>query len=271
LPPGPLEPGMKHPWHILCSAEPRMNVSLYQAAAAMNANSRWQEVIAENLANSSIPGSRKQDVSFSAVSAGMAQGLARQNGAGFVVPTSTASVNFQQGLLRPTGLPTDMAIEGPGFFEVQLPNGTHAFTRNGELQVSPQGQLVTKQGYLVLGDGGPLQLDPSNPLPISVSETGELSQGGSLKGRIRLVEFSKPAQLTPIGAGCFLANARGLLPIAAQSSQVRQSSLECANTSPTTEMASLITAMRMFEANQKVMQMQDERMGRVITDLGTAA
>ncbi len=246
-----------------------MNVSLYQAAAAMNANARWQEVIAENLAGSSIPGSRKQDISFSAVAAGMVPGLAGLNGGGYVMPTSTATVNFQQGSLRPTGLPTDLAIEGPGFFEVQLPNGSHGFTRDGELQLSAQGQLVTKQGYLVLGDGGPLQLDPANSTPISVSATGEISQGGGLKGRIRLVEFSQPSQLKPIGGGCFLADNPRSQALVAQSSQVRQGLLEGANTSPTTEMASLITAMRMFEANQKVMQMQDERMGRVITDLGS--
>jgi flagellar basal-body rod protein FlgF len=245
-----------------------MNVSLYQAAAGMNANARWQEVIAENLAGSSIPGARKQDISFAAVSAGKAPGLAGLNGGGFVMPTSTTSVNLQQGMLRPTGLPTDMAIEGPGFFEVQLPNGSHAFTRDGELRLNAQGQLVTKQGYQVLGDGGPIQLDPTNSSPISVSATGELSQGGGLKGRIRLVEFGQPGQLKPIGAGCFVAGSPGNQPVAAQSSQLRQGSLENANTSPTTEMASLITAMRMFEANQKVMQMQDERMGRVITDLG---
>jgi len=248
-----------------------MNVSLYPAAAAMNANSRWQEVIAENLAGSSVPGARKKDISFSAVAAGMAQGVARQTGASYVMPTSTASINFQQGSMRPTGLPTDMGIEGPGFFEVQLPNGTHGFTRNGELQLSAQGQLVTKQGYPVLGDGGPLQFDPANSSPISVAATGEVSQGGSLKGRIRLVEFTQPGQLTPIGSGCFLANKPGLQATAAQSSQIRQGVLEGANTSPTTEMASLITAMRMFESNQKVMQMQDERMGRVITDLGSVS
>jgi len=246
-----------------------MNVSLYQAAAAMNANARWQEVIAENLAGSSVPGSRKQDITFSAVSAGMAPGLPGLNGGGYVVPTSTASVNLQQGTLRPTNLPTDLAIEGPGFLEVQLPNGSHAFTRDGELQISAQGQLVTKQGYLVLSDGGPLQLDPANSSPISVSGSGEVSQGDGVKGRIRLVEFSQPGQLKSIGSGCYVSDDPRAQAVAAQSSQLRQGFLESANTSPTTEMASLMTAMRMFEANQKVMQMQDERMGRVITDLGS--
>jgi|SRR5690348_16793699 len=242
-----------------------MNVSLYQAAAAMNANSRWQEAIAENLAGSSIPGSRKLDISFSGVPTAISPGV---NGSTYVMPSSTTSINFQQGMLRPTGLPTDLAIEGPGFLEVQLPNGTHAFSRDGELQFNAQGQLVTKQGYLVLGDSGPVQLDPTNSSPISVSSSGEVSQGGGLKGRIRLVEFAQPGQLKSIGGGCFLSANPQETPSPAQSSQLRQGFLEGANTSPTTEMASLITAMRLFEANQKVMQAQDDRMGRVITDLG---
>jgi len=245
-----------------------MNVSLYQAAAAMNANARWQEVLAENLAASSIPGSRKQDITFSAVSAGAATGPAGFNGGGFVMPKSTTSVNFQPGTLRPSGLPTDLAIEGPGFLEVQLPNGTHAFTRDGELQLNAQGQLVTKQGYPVMSDSGPLQLDPANSMPISVASTGEVSQGGAVKGRIKLVEFSQPSQLKPIGGGCFLTGDPLMQATPAQTSQLRQGFLEGSNSSPTTEMASLITAMRMFEANQKVMQTQDDRMGRVIADLG---
>jgi len=247
-----------------------MNVSLYQAAAAMNANARLQEMIAENLAGSSIPGSRKQEISFSAVAAGKAPGAAGANGGNYVMPTSTTAVNFQQGMLRPTGLPTDVAIEGPGFLEVQLPNGSRAFTRDGELQLNAQGQLVSKQGYLVMTDSGPLQLDPANSSPIAVSATGEVSQNGALKGKLRLVEFKQPNQLKPIGGGCFITELPRTQAVPAQSSQLRQGFLENPNTSPTTEMASLITAMRMFESNQKVLQMQHERMGRVITELGGA-
>ncbi|HZR19371.1 MAG TPA: flagellar hook-basal body protein [Verrucomicrobiae bacterium] len=245
-----------------------MNVSLYQAAAAMNANSRWQQAIADNMVGATVPGSRKQEVSFSSVAAGLAPGATGLNGHTFVMPSATTSVSFLQGTLRATGLPSDLAVEGPGFFEVQLPNGSHAFTRDGELQLNAQGQLVTKQGYLVMSDGGPLQLDPANSSPISVSADGELSQGGAVKGRLRLVEFNQPNQLQSIGGGCFIATNPGLIPTSAQASQIRQGFLESANTSPTAEMASLMTAMRMFEANQKVMQMQDDRMGRVINDLG---
>jgi flagellar basal-body rod protein FlgF len=227
-----------------------MNVSLYQAAAAMNANSRWQELISDNLADSSVPGARKQDVSFSAVEAGLPSGQLGLNGERFVMPSARGVINFSQGEINPTGVATDFAVDGPGFIQVKM-----------------QGQLVTKRGYPVAGDSGPIQLDPNNSAPMTVAATGEVSQGGELKGRIKVVEFKDPHTLTVIGQGYYLA-AKGVKPADAQSTAVRQGYLEGANTSPTIEMSSLIMAMRMFEANEKVVQMQDDRMGRVITDLG---
>ena len=246
-----------------------MNVSLYQSAAAMNAHSRWQELISENLANSSIPGARKREVSFSAVQAGMPSADLRLSNARFVMPSASAGINFQPGSMKPTGAATDLAIEGPGFFEVQLPNGDTAYTRDGEFRLSAQGQLVSRQGYPVLSDIGQLQFDPSNASPITVSPTGEVSQGSDVKGRLRISEFNEPRLLTVIGEGYFLANNPELQVNNSSASQVRQGYLESSNVSPTSEMASLITAMRMFEANQRVLQMQDERMGRVISELGS--
>jgi flagellar basal-body rod protein FlgF len=246
-----------------------MNVSLYQAAAAMNANSRWQELISDNLAAASVPGARKQDISFSSVEAGLPAGELSRNGERFAIPAARSSTNFTEGQMQPTGVATDFAIDGPGFFQVQLPTGNAAFTRNGSFQLNGQGQLVTQQGYTVTSDsGGPVQLDPANPAPVTVSSSGEVSQGGEVKGRIRLAEFSDPHQLTVLGGGYFTANNPAVQATPAKTSQMRQGYLEGGNTSPTTEMASLIMAMRMFESNQKVMQMQDDRMGRVITDLG---
>jgi flagellar basal body rod protein FlgG len=243
-----------------------MNVSLYQAAAAMNANLRWQEAVSNNLASCSIPGARKQEVSFSAVEAGVTQGV---KGGGVSVPSVTTSTNFEQGPLRSTSLPTDVGIEGPGFIEVQLPNGGHAFTRDGELHLSAQGQLVTKQGYQVVSDGGTLQIDPSNASPISIAPTGEVSQGGEVRGRIRLAEFAQPGLLKNIGEGCFVSADPSMQPNPAVASMLRQGFLEGSNGSPTTEMATLLTSMRMYEANQKIIQMQDDRMGKVIAELGS--
>jgi flagellar basal-body rod protein FlgF len=245
-----------------------MNVSLYQAAAAMNANQRWQEMITENLASASAPGGRKEDVSFSDVEAGRVPGAAGAAGMRYFIPSATASINFQQGQTMPTGNANDLAIDGKAFFEVQMPNGSKAYTRDGEFQFNAQGQLVTKQGYLVMGDGGPIQMDPNNGAPMTVSASGDVSQGDQSKGHLRIMEFTNPGKLTPMTQGLFSANQPGVQPLPSTTSNVRQGYLEGSNTTPTLQMSNLITSMRMFEANQKVITMQDDRMGRVISDLG---
>ena len=224
----------------------------------MNANARWQDMVSENLASSSIPGARSRNVSFSSV----------QAGSQFVIPSANTAINFQPGELRTTGNPLDFALEGKGFFEVQLPNGEHAFTRDGEFHLSAQGQLVTKQGYTVLGDGGPLQFDPSNSHALAISATGEVSQGSELRGKLKVVEFEKPQALSQVGGGLYTPGQSSQLPTPAKASSVRQGFLEGSNVSPVKEMAGLIGTMRAFEASQRVLQMHDERMGRAISELG---
>jgi len=234
----------------------------------MNATERWQELISDNLGAASIPGARKREISFSAVQAGLAGGGSGVGGSGYVIPSVSSTINFQQGELHRTGSSMDFALEGPGFFATQLPDGQTAYTRNGEFQLSGKGQLTTSQGYPVLGDSGPIQFDPGSSDPITISATGEVSQGADQKGKLRITEFNKPALLTAIGRGWFRADNPDLKPASVTTTSVRQGFVESANTSPTAEMASLITAMRMFESNQKVLQMQSDRMSREISDLG---
>jgi flagellar basal body rod protein FlgG len=243
-----------------------MDVSLYQAAAAMNATAQWQDLIAENLSAASVPGARKQEVSFSDVQAGLAAN-GSSNSAGYI-PAANVVTNFKAGELCSTGNAMDFALEGPGFFTVQLANGQKAYTRDGEFQLSAKGTLVNKEGYQVLGSNGPLQFNPNSTDPITVSASGEVSQGSQSKGQLQITEFQHPQKLALLGAGDFSSSDQDAGATTAVSTQVRQGFIEAANTSPTTEMSSLITAMRMFESNQKVLQMQSDRMSRVITDLG---
>ncbi|MCI0541969.1 MAG: flagellar hook-basal body protein [Verrucomicrobiales bacterium] len=247
-----------------------MNVSLYQAASAMNATDRWQETIAENLAASSIAGFKKQEFSF----AGIAGGALHHSGTAplkamrhVLMPHGVSSTSFQQGALRATNNQTDLAIEGAAFFEVQLPNGAAAYTRDGEFHISAQGQLVTKEGYLILGNGGPIQLDLNNAGALTVSSTGDISQGSDLKGRLNLIEFNDPKLLARLSNGYFAPKDPNLNSEPSRTTTVRQGFLEAANTSPVTEMVSLISAMRTFEANQRVAQLHDERTGRMIQEL----
>jgi flagellar basal-body rod protein FlgF len=257
-------------WHIWCFAA-LVNVSLYQAASALNANARWQEVISENMAASTIPGFKKQDLSFQAVQAGMLSPTTaggRANAQAVSLPAARNHVNFSAGEIRRTDVNTDLAIEGTAFFEVQLPNGTTAYTRDGEFKLNAQGQLVTKQGYLVMGEGGAVQLDPNNSLGLTFAPDGTISQGADVRGKLSLVAFNDPNLLSTTGGGFFIAKDPALQPEPDSNSTLRQGFLEGSNTSAVAEMANLINVMRAYEANQRVVQMQDERMGRAISELG---
>ena len=246
-----------------------MNVSLYQAAAALNANSRWQELISENLASSGVPGYRLQELSVAATQAGLMPTSTANSKAPefFVLPKPATSTSFQTGEMQYTGDSHNIAIDGKGFLQVQLPNGQTGLTRDGELQVNAQGQFVTKEGYPVIGDGGPIQLDSHNTGPISIAATGEVSQGSDYKGKLKVVDFNRPELLTQISGSYFVAKDKALQS-QPTTATLRQGYLEGSNTSTVREMADMMTAMRGFEANQHIIQIQDDRLGKTIADLG---
>lgn len=236
----------------------------------MEAAALWQQSISENLAASTVPGHKKQQVSFESLHAGALGALSHQPEASpknFVQPGGKVNTDFSQGLMKPTGVKTDLAVQGKAFFEVQLPDGSSAYTRDGEFHLSDQGQLVTKDGFPVAADGGSLQFDARNSGAVSVAVTGEVSQGGDKKGKIKLTDFNDPSLLSPMGAGYFKASDPKLRADPATTSTLRQGFLETSNTSVVEEMTHLISAMRSFEANQKVVQMHDERMSKAISEL----
>ncbi len=236
----------------------------------MNANSRWQDMVSENLAASGVPGYRRQELTLAATQAGLMPSSnfgSKDLPQSFSVPKASTSTCFQPGDVLFTGVKTDTAIDGKGFFQVQFPDGNTAYTRDGEFQVNSKGDLVTKEGYAVLGQSGPIQLDPHATQSISISAAGDITQGGSSKGKLAMTDFAKPELLTQISGAYFEAKdskAGGQ----ASNSTVRQGYLESSNTSTVREMANMITSMRGFEANQHVIQIQDDRMGKTISELG---
>jgi flagellar basal-body rod protein FlgF len=245
-----------------------VNVSLYQAAAAMSANARWQEVISENLASASIPGFKKQDMSFDAVQSGIMSQAVPDGRVQFSMPRASTSTNFSQGSLRETGVNTDVAIDGKGFFEVQMPSGASAYTRDGEFHINSSGQLVNKQGFPIIGESGPIQIDTKSGGPISISPTGEVSQGADIRGKLKVVDFNKPELLTQISGGHFVNKNPAMQAVEVPMTSVRQGFLESANTSAVNEMSNLISVMRSFESSQKIMQVHSDRMSRTISELG---
>jgi flagellar basal body rod protein FlgG len=246
-----------------------VNVSLFQAAAALDANSRWQEVIADNLASSSVPGYKQQQLSQEAVQAGLMPAYGATNlPQHFSISKTSTSINFNPGEMKYTGNGTDVAIEGKGFFEVKLPNGTTGLTRDGEFQVGSRGQLITKEGFPVLSKAGtPIQLSNDHSGPISITLTGIVDQGSEPRGTLKVTEVDNPQKLTQLSGGYFAAQ-DPKIKTKPSTSNLREGYLESSNTSTLMEMASMMTAMRGFEANQHVVQIQDDRMNRTISELG---
>lgn len=243
-----------------------MNVSVYQAAAAMNAQAQWQEVIANNLAASSVPGFKKDDLTFSGVDAGWMKSQGMDGNQQFQMPTTKMGINFTPGEVRYTGNPLDVAIEGKGFFEVQTPDGQLAYTRDGQFSLNSEGQVVTKDGYLVMGESGPIQADLNQGVDLAFSSSGAASQGPENRGRLKVVDFNDP-QLLERAGGYFYAGAPGLEVQPVDEVTVRPSSVEAANTSPMSEMTSLITSMRLFETNSRLLQMEDQHLAQTLHDL----
>jgi flagellar basal body rod protein FlgG len=248
-----------------------MNVSMYHAAAGMSAADRWQEVIAENMGAASIPAYKRQELSFSAIQAGLMNPGTLQPGQlaqPFALPRVAVTTNFSQGEMRFNGSKTSMAIDGQGFFEIQLPDGQSGFTRDGEFHLTASGALVTKQGFPVLGEGGPIQLDPKRPDQIAISPNGEITQGRDVKGRVKLVGFDDPQKLTTTTGGFYLATDPALVRNDQPTATVLQGAVEGSNAKPILEMAHMMNAMRSFEMNQRMLQIHDERLGKAISELG---
>jgi flagellar basal body rod protein FlgG len=240
-----------------------MDVSLYSAASAMNATERWQDLIAENLSMSGVPGAHARAMSFSAVQAGQAA----IGGQPLVMPRAGVATDFTQGELRGTGNPMDCALQGPGFFTVERDDGSKGYTRDGEFTVNKSGLLVTKQGLSVLSDNGsPIHTDPTSKSAVTISQDGVVSQG-EIKSKLAIVEFAKPQNLVSVGGGIFRNDDPNVLPVPSLKTEVRAGFEENSNVSPTLAMATMITAMRMFESNQKAMQMGSDRMSKAITEL----
>ena len=121
------------------------------------------------------------------------------------------------------------------------------------------------------GDTGPVQLDPNNTGSITISPSGAVTQGGVVRSHIKLANFSDPSVLTPARSGLYISTNPNLQPDVPANTSIQQGFLESGNASPVTEMGDLITSMRYFEANQKVIQNEDDRVNRLITDVANPA
>ncbi|MGA0328031.1 MAG: flagellar hook-basal body protein, partial [Limisphaerales bacterium] len=172
-----------------------------------------------------------------------------------------------------TETPTDLAISGDGFFEIELEGGELGYTRDGEFHINDQGELVTKQGYPVLGDnGGPIIFQDTTGLNFTIGRSGQISENDTFSGQtLRIVNIGDTRQMSHAGGGIFKVsdpNAAQINPMNEDEIDVHQFHLEQSNVSTIHEMTRMIQAMRSNEVNHRIIQHHDQRLGKTIAELG---
>ena len=216
---------------------------------------------ANNLANAATIGFKAQEHRFRAVEV-IGEGTPTR---AFVVDASVSDV-FDEGPLMFTGRNLDVAVQGRGWLSVQLPDGSEAYTRAGSLEVDEAGQLKTKSGHLVLGDGGPITIPPDNHIEIGADGTVSIVPSFGTPnnvnpvGRLKLV--NPPEQDIVRGAdGLFRLNNGQPAPVD-ENVRVSAGTLEGSNVNVTDAMVNLISLSRQFELQVKMMQTADQNAQR---------
>lgn len=254
--------------------------SLWIARTGLDAQQTQLDVISNNLANVSTNGFKRsravfEDLLYQTLRQPGAQSSQQtqvptglQIGTG-ARPVSTARV-FTQGNIQKTDNALDLAIQGNGFFQILLPDGTTGYTRDGSFQKDNQGQIVTSDGY-------PLQPNitiPADAISVSIGTDGTVTvtQSGSAAstqiGSIQLANFINPAGLLSMGQNLFLETAASGTPTPNTpgtngSGIVNQGYVETSNVNVAEELVTMIQTQRAYELNSKVVSTSDAMLGRL--------
>jgi flagellar basal-body rod protein FlgG len=249
--------------------------ALYSAAAGMESQQMNLDVISNNLANVNTTGYKESKLQFQDLLSQTTRAAGSQQGGGNElpgslqigqgsIPVATERI-FTQGDLSQTGGNLDIAIQGQGFFQVQMPDGTLAYTRDGSFKTNAQGQVVTSDGFPVQGGFEPV---PTGTTNITISASGAVTyttSSGTTSSQIQLANFNNPGGLQAVGHNLYTeteASGTALLGEPTQNGlgELQQGYLELSNVSVVQEMVNLILAQRAYEVNSKAVQAADQMM-----------
>ncbi|WGM31809.1 flagellar basal-body rod protein FlgF [Brevundimonas sp. NIBR11] len=229
---------------------------------------RELDIAANNIANADTTGFKVEQLLLGTEVGSRARNDAVRPGVSFVLDKGVGR-DFAQGSLQQTGRDLDFAIDGEGvFFKVQDGAG-EAYTRDGAFTISPEGELTTKAGNPVLGDGGPIVIDPAQG-PITVADDGNISQNGVTIAQLALARFDNLAVLSKEGDGLY-RNSSNATPIDAAGAQVRQGMLEGSNVNPLVEITQLIEISRAYERATKMIENVQDLSRRSVERLGRSS
>ncbi|MHB9006663.1 MAG: flagellar basal-body rod protein FlgG [Limisphaerales bacterium] len=247
--------------------------ALYSSASGMESQQLNLDVIANNLANVNTAGFKKSKIEFQDLlyqttrSAGADQGGGNQLPTGIQIGHGSRAVAtskvFTSGDISETGERWDVAIQGDGFFEVQMPDGGRAYTRAGSLKTAADGRITTSEGLALMGGFQPV---PAGTETVTIAPTGEVTYdgpNGNTNFRVQLVRFVNPSGLESIGRNLYRdTEASGPAELGNPGEggfgSLAQGALEGSNVKVVEEMVKMIMAQRAYEVNSKAVQAADE-------------
>ncbi len=253
---------------------------LYTAAAGMNAQQNNIDVTSNNIANVNTTAFKKdraefadlmyQTLNYTANATSESTNNPTGMDVGLGVRVAGVQKSFIQGSLKQTGNDLDIAIQGKGFFQVETPNGTVQYTRNGSFKRDSEGSLVNGQGYKLI----PEIVIPNTLTNVSIAQDGTVSatnpEDGTIStlGQITLVDFINPPGLAPKGNNLYAATTVSGDPIEGVATtsafgSLQQGMLESSNVQLVNAMVDLITAQRAYESNSKALTTTDQMLQQV--------
>lgn len=245
--------------------------ALYIGATGMFSQQQNVDTIANNLANVNTTSYKKSRVTFSDA---YYKNAAAQSATDTGMPTDMIGMgswvtgndkSFTQGTLKQTNGPLDLAIQGNGFLEVTMPDGSSAYTRYGALTINKDGLLATTDGYVlkqqihIPSDATQTVVDATGKVSVQVPSQPALMEVGQLE----LVSFQNPETLESLGQNLYVTSTRTGASITAKPGEeglgtISQGYLESSNVQLAEEMVNLVLAQRAYELNAKVIQTSDE-------------
>lgn len=239
---------------------------MYLSAAGANVQSQRLQVLANNLANVSTPGFKRDFAVFQArhteaIEQGKATpGSRTRDDIGGGLRLHETVTDFSTGTLQPTGNPSDVAIDGPGFFVVSK-DGDQFLTKAGNFHFAADGRLLSEQGHQVLAsDRQPIAINPA--LPWEFKSTGVLSQG-SQQIPLAIVKPQSIGDLAKAGENLFSPLA-DVTDVPANARRIAAGFVEQSSVQPALEMMELIETSRVYEANVRMIQTQDQLLSALV-------
>lgn len=241
---------------------------LYASATGMLAAQTQSEVIGDNVANVKTPGYKEalaSNISFPTMliqrmGGNQASEVVPIGGLGTGVGVDRTAQSNVQGVLQTTDVKTDLALTSPGYFTVQTPGGER-YSRNGRFQLDANGMLQSSDGYALLGEKGPIGPLSSD---FSVKADGTIMDKGRSVDRLRIAEI--PADALKREGQSLYSTSQPVQVLVA--TQVLQGSVEVSNVDLSGQMVQMMTVMKAYEANQRVIQTQDEMLGKAVNEVG---